>query len=74
MTDTPTLTAAQIEALERKFKSQAMRDAALRRGVERLANECRNHSVVSTFADALAHALIADQLDALLRAGEETTK
>ena len=44
---------------------QAARDAALRRGVERLRNECA----------ALPHYMansIAKALDALLRAGEET--
>ena len=52
---------------------QAARDAALRRGVERLRDEYRSIGWLNNTGARLVGADVVAQLDALLRAGEETT-
>ena len=50
----------------------AARDAALRRGVERLRDEYRSIGWLNNTGARLVGADVVAQLDALLRAGEET--
>jgi len=56
-----------------KDREQAARDAALRRGVERLRDEYRSIGWLNNTGARLVGADVVAQLDALLRAGEETT-
>ena len=51
---------------------QSERDAALRRGVERLRDEYRSIGWLNNTGARLVGADVVAQLDALLRAGEET--